>query len=211
MPAINLCSGWSIAVRSTTWSGSPGAPRFGYRCSPPLGGRCSRAGAWSIGRSRPVRRSTGSTPASASSPTFGFPPDSSISSRPTSSAATRLAWAVRFPPQWFARSCSSAPTCCCGRPAVSAAELVEALVAMLNAGVLPLVPEQGSVGASGDLAPLSHIGLALMGEGQVITAAGVAPAAEALRGRRSHRRTGLRRRKVWRSSTAPRRRPRCSR
>ncbi|HEU5304791.1 MAG TPA: histidine ammonia-lyase [Gemmatimonadales bacterium] len=47
-------------------------------------------------------------------------------------------------------------------------ELVEALVAMLNAGVYPVVPEQGSVGASGDLAPLSHIGLALMGEGQVV-------------------------------------------
>ena len=61
------------------------------------------------------------------------------------------------------------------------AELAEAVVAMLNAGILPLVPEQGSVGASGDLAPLSHIGLALMGEGQVITDRGVAPAADALR------------------------------
>jgi histidine ammonia-lyase len=61
-------------------------------------------------------------------------------------------------------------------------ELVEALVAMLNAGVLPLVPEQGSVGASGDLAPLSHIGLALMGEGQVLTGnGGLASAVEALR------------------------------
>lgn len=60
-------------------------------------------------------------------------------------------------------------------------ELVEALVAMLNARVLPLVPEQGSVGASGDLAPLSHIGLALMGEGQVLSPTGApAPAAEAL-------------------------------
>ena len=60
-------------------------------------------------------------------------------------------------------------------------ELAEALVAMLNAGVLPLVPEQGSVGASGDLAPLSHIGLALMGEGQVITDGGrVASAADGL-------------------------------
>jgi histidine ammonia-lyase len=47
-------------------------------------------------------------------------------------------------------------------------ELVEALVAMLNAGIIPLVPEQGSVGASGDLAPLSHIALALMGEGEVL-------------------------------------------
>lgn len=51
-------------------------------------------------------------------------------------------------------------------------ELVEALVDMLNAGVLPLVPEQGSVGASGDLAPLSHIGLALMGEGEVLSVSG---------------------------------------
>ncbi len=60
-------------------------------------------------------------------------------------------------------------------------DLVEALVAMLNAGVLPLVPEQGSVGASGDLAPLSHIGLALMGEGQVLSNRGTpAPASDAL-------------------------------
>src|SRR3954452_24330928 len=60
-------------------------------------------------------------------------------------------------------------------------ELAEALVAMLNAGVLPLVPEQGSVGASGDLAPLSHIGLALMGEGPVLADDGaVIGAGEAL-------------------------------
>src|SRR3954464_4184279 len=56
-------------------------------------------------------------------------------------------------------------------------ELVEALLGMLNAGVLPLVPEQGSVGASGDLAPLSHIGLALMGEGPVISEDGTVIAA----------------------------------
>jgi histidine ammonia-lyase len=48
--------------------------------------------------------------------------------------------------------------------------LVEALVALLNAGVVPLVPEQGSVGASGDLAPLSHIAMALIGEGEVLGA-----------------------------------------
>lgn len=56
-------------------------------------------------------------------------------------------------------------------------ELAEALVAMMNAGILPLVPEQGSVGASGDLAPLSHIGLALMGEGPVIAEDGTVLAA----------------------------------
>src|ERR1043166_8492676 len=59
--------------------------------------------------------------------------------------------------------------------------LAEALVALLNAGILPVVPEQGSVGASGDLAPLSHLALALMGEGDVAVAGrGLAPAAEAL-------------------------------
>jgi histidine ammonia-lyase len=59
-------------------------------------------------------------------------------------------------------------------------ELVEALVALLNAGIVPVVPEQGSVGASGDLAPLSHIALALMGEGEVLSGAGTAPAGHAL-------------------------------
>ena len=44
--------------------------------------------------------------------------------------------------------------------------VVDALLAMLNAGVWPMVPEQGSVGASGDLAPLAHLALALIGEGR---------------------------------------------
>jgi histidine ammonia-lyase len=61
-------------------------------------------------------------------------------------------------------------------------ELVDALVALLNAEVIPVVPEQGSVGASGDLAPLSHIGLALMGEGHVLSPSGnPISAADALR------------------------------
>ena len=47
-------------------------------------------------------------------------------------------------------------------------ELAELLVAMLNAGLHPPVPEQGSVGASGDLAPLAHLALALIGEGTLI-------------------------------------------
>ena len=59
-------------------------------------------------------------------------------------------------------------------------ELVDALVAMLGAGVGPMVPEQGSVGASGDLAPLSHIALALMGEGEVLDGDRSAPAKSAL-------------------------------
>ncbi len=47
--------------------------------------------------------------------------------------------------------------------------LVDSLVGLLNAGLIPLVPEQGSVGASGDLAPLSHVALALMGEGELVS------------------------------------------
>jgi len=47
-------------------------------------------------------------------------------------------------------------------------EVVEGLLALLNANVTPVVPRFGSVGASGDLAPLSHIARALMGEGQCL-------------------------------------------
>ena len=43
----------------------------------------------------------------------------------------------------------------------------EGLLALLNAGLTPVVPEHGSLGASGDLAPLAHCALALMGEGEV--------------------------------------------
>ncbi|MGA2218148.1 MAG: histidine ammonia-lyase [Terracidiphilus sp.] len=44
--------------------------------------------------------------------------------------------------------------------------VVELLVAMLNAGVHPVIPEKGSVGASGDLAPLAHLALVAIGEGE---------------------------------------------
>lgn len=53
-----------------------------------------------------------------------------------------------------------------GRSGVRVSTL-EALAALLNAGIHPVVPCQGSVGASGDLAPLAHVALALMGEGKV--------------------------------------------
>jgi histidine ammonia-lyase len=48
------------------------------------------------------------------------------------------------------------------------ADLVELLLDMLNVGLWPLVPEQGSVGASGDLAPLAHLALSMIGEGTLI-------------------------------------------
>jgi histidine ammonia-lyase len=59
--------------------------------------------------------------------------------------------------------------------------VAETMLALLAAGLDPVVPEYGSLGASGDLAPLAHCGLALMGEGEVFDAAGErVPAAEAL-------------------------------
>src|SRR5215470_11548632 len=46
------------------------------------------------------------------------------------------------------------------------AQTIDTLCEMLNRGVTPFVPSQGSVGASGDLAPLAHLALALIGEGE---------------------------------------------
>jgi histidine ammonia-lyase len=58
--------------------------------------------------------------------------------------------------------------------------LIEALLALANAGVSPRVPLQGSVGASGDLAPLAHLAGVLIGEGEARVGGRVVPAAEAL-------------------------------
>lgn len=58
--------------------------------------------------------------------------------------------------------------------------VVDTLLAVHNAGLVPYVPSQGSVGASGDLAPLSHMSLALMGEGDMLVDGKRVPAAQAL-------------------------------
>jgi histidine ammonia-lyase len=60
-------------------------------------------------------------------------------------------------------------------------EVIDALLALYNAGVLPSIPAKGSVGASGDLAPLAHMSLALMGEGEVRVGGVAVAAAEGLR------------------------------
>ncbi|HEU5108245.1 MAG TPA: histidine ammonia-lyase [Micromonosporaceae bacterium] len=58
--------------------------------------------------------------------------------------------------------------------------IVESMAAVLNAGIIPVVPEHGSLGCSGDLAPLSAVALALTGEGEVFDAEGARrPAADA--------------------------------
>ena len=60
--------------------------------------------------------------------------------------------------------------------------VIDTICEMLNRGVAPVVPSQGSVGASGDLAPLAHLALALMGEGECFDEkGGVIASAEALK------------------------------
>jgi histidine ammonia-lyase len=59
-------------------------------------------------------------------------------------------------------------------------EIIEALLALLNANVLPVVPSRGSVGASGDLAPLAHLALPLLGRGNLRVDGEILPATEGL-------------------------------
>ena len=73
--------------------------------------------------------------------------------------------------------------------------LPAAICALLNAGITPWVPEHGSVGASGDLAPLAHAASVLVGEGWVDDG----------RGGRRRRRRPWRRRGSSRSTSDPRR------
>ena len=60
------------------------------------------------------------------------------------------------------------------------AVLIEILIEMLNGGVTPVIPEKGSVGASGDLAPLAHLALTVIGEGEAFYENERLPSADAL-------------------------------
>jgi len=60
-------------------------------------------------------------------------------------------------------------------------EVVETLLRMLNRGVVPVVPQQGSVGSSGDLAPLAHMVLVMIGEGEAFLEGKRMDGAEAMR------------------------------
>src|SRR5881409_934185 len=63
------------------------------------------------------------------------------------------------------------------------AATIDTLCEMLNRGVTPFVPSQGSVGASGDLAPLAHLALSMIGEGECLDEDGErVPAEQALKG-----------------------------
>ncbi|HSE49447.1 MAG TPA: histidine ammonia-lyase, partial [Terriglobales bacterium] len=59
-------------------------------------------------------------------------------------------------------------------------QVIDTFCEMLNRGVHPVVPSQGSVGASGDLAPLAHLGIVLMGEGEAVFEGKRQPAADAM-------------------------------
>jgi len=59
-------------------------------------------------------------------------------------------------------------------------ELVDKLIALYNAGIYPVIPSQGSVGASGDLAPLAHMAMTLIGEGEAFLNGERMPAKKAL-------------------------------
>src|SRR5713226_108857 len=59
--------------------------------------------------------------------------------------------------------------------------VVETLLALLERGVTPVIPEKGSVGASGDLAPLAHLALTIIGEGEAFYHDGRMPSMDALR------------------------------
>ena len=117
-------------------------------------------------------------------------------------AATPRAWASRWTRPRRARSCCCARTCWPRASAASGRRRSTCWSRCSTRGVHPVVPSQGSVGASGDLAPLAHLALALVGEG-----------ACAYEGRRRARRGGAGRgracgrscsrpRKAWPSSTA---------
>src|SRR6185437_4607203 len=70
-------------------------------------------------------------------------------------------------------------------------ELIEQLIEMYNRGVVPAIPEQGSVGASGDLAPLAHLALVVMGEGHAFVGSDKASRTKPLSGRAALRRVHL--------------------
>jgi histidine ammonia-lyase len=73
-------------------------------------------------------------------------------------------------------------------------DLIDILIELFNRGVVPAIPEQGSVGASGDLAPLAHLALVIMGEGQAfVSKAGDSNSANGVRHKLLSGRAALRR------------------
>ena len=152
-----------------------GPPRRGRPAVRRTPSRRSRRAARSSTSSPPTpRRTTASPPASAR-----WPP---CRSRPRSVATCSAAWSARTPPSTGpeverevvrALMLLRLSTLATGHTGVRP-ETASAYAAMLDAGLTPVVREYGSLGCSGDLAPLAHCALALMGEGEVRDASGCA-------------------------------------
>ena len=167
----------SPSTRCSRWPAT--APAFGSptRHAPPS----SRRVQWSTSSRPRPHRPTGSPPASVR-----WRPGTSP---PRCGPSCRGRWSARTPPapgpaveREVVRGLMllRLSTLATGRTGVRP-ELAELMAAVLNAGITPVVHEYGSLGCSGDLAPLSHCALALMGEGEVHDADGVLmPAAQAL-------------------------------
>ena len=180
------CSG---ATRERAGRGAARGRRRGRRRRRRAGGVRRRArapGSRRRGRSstrpwRAARRSTASRPGSARSPTPGSsrrrPPRCSTAScartpRPSGAPLSRE--------EARAMLLLRAHVLALGHSGVRPA-VVDLMVSMLNEDVIPAVPQQGSLGASGDLAPLANLALPLIGHGGVLTPeGGVEPAAAAM-------------------------------
>ncbi len=89
-------------------------------------------------------------------------------------------WASRTRPRSFGRRCSCESNALAKGFSGARVGTVELLVDCLNRGVVPYVPSRGSVGASGDLAPLAHLALPLIGEGEAWFDGARLPGADAL-------------------------------
>ena len=109
-------------------------------------------------------------------------------SRPTNSSSCSATWSARTLAEWATRwrgrssRHDADPRQRAGEGLLGIRPVVaERLCDLLNRGVTPVVPSRGSVGASGDLAPLAHMALVLIGEGEAEFEGERLPGGEALR------------------------------
>ena len=117
-------------------------------------------------------------------------------------AATRAAWGSPIRARSCGRRCSCARTRSPRATRARASRRRSCSSSCLNRGVLPHVPSRGSVGASGDLAPLAHLALPLVGEGEAEVDGELLPGRRRARARRAWRRSGSEAKEGCRSSTA---------
>ncbi len=126
-------------------------------------------------------RSTASTPASASSPAIQI--DAGDVATLQRNLILSHCCGVGAPlPEDVVRLIMALKLISLGRGASGVRlEIIALIEAMLEHGVLPVIPEKGSVGASGDLAPLAHMAAVMMGEGEAVLRGRAAAGGEALR------------------------------